>query len=93
MLSTAVPQTLNFEYKGVLGPCSVEAGGTTVVSAEGYCDAGMVYINITEDWSTSEGSMNCYGAAVPFSAPGTTFTHSGVGKYCIDRKQKCNSKV
>ncbi|MCJ7717067.1 MAG: hypothetical protein MUO54_11190 [Anaerolineales bacterium] len=77
ILTTAAPQSLNFEYMGVLGPCSVEAGGTAVVSAEGYCDAGVVYINITEDWSKAEGSMTCDEAVVPFSAPGAAFTHSG----------------
>ena len=48
-----------------------------VVSAEGYCDAGIVYLNITEDWSPAEGTMTCDGGGVPFSAPGSAFTHSG----------------
>jgi len=77
ILTTISPQTLDFEYMGVLGPCSVDAGGTVVVSAEGYCDAGIVYLNITEDWSPTEGTMTCDGAGVPFSAPGAAFTHSG----------------
>ena len=77
ILTTASPQSLDCEYMGVLGPCSVEAGGTVVVSAEGYCDAGIVYLNITEDWSPTEGTMTCDGGGVPFSAPGSAFTHSG----------------
>ncbi len=77
ILTTASPQTLNFEYMGVLGPCFVEAGGTVIVSAEGFCDAGVVYLNIMEDWSKTEGSMICDEAGVPFSAPGSAFTHSG----------------
>jgi hypothetical protein len=48
-----------------------------IVSAEGYCDAGVVYLNIMEDWSKTEGSMTCDEAVVPFSAPGSAFTHSG----------------
>jgi len=68
---------LSYEYMGVLGPCSVDAGGTVVVSAEGYCDAGVVYLNITEDWGPTEGIMVCDGQGVPFSAPGSAFTHSG----------------
>lgn len=36
IITTASPQTLNFEYLGVLGPCSVDAAGTVNVSAEGY---------------------------------------------------------
>jgi hypothetical protein len=77
ILTTASPQTLNFEYMGVLGPCSVDATGTVKVSAEGYCDAGVVYLNITEAWSKTEGTMTCEDNVVPFSAPGASFTHSG----------------
>jgi hypothetical protein len=77
IITTASPQTLNFEYMGVLGPCSVDAAGTVNVSAEGYCDAGLVYLNITEDWSKTEGTMTCEDSVVPFSAPGASFTHSG----------------
>jgi len=76
-ITTANPQELSYEYMGVLGPCSVAAGGTVVVSAEGYCDAGVVYLNITEDWGPTEGTMTCDGQGVPFSAPGAAFTHSG----------------
>ena len=47
------------------------------VSAEGFCDAGVVYLNIKEDWSKAEGPMTCDEAVVPFSAPGSTSTHSG----------------
>jgi hypothetical protein len=67
ILSTASPQTLNFEYMGILGPCSVDAAGTVNVSAEGYCDAGLIYLNITEDWSATEGTMTCEDSVVPFS--------------------------
>jgi len=76
-ITTFSPQELSFEYMGVLGPCSVEAGGTVVVSAEGYCEGGIVYLNITEDWGPTEGTMTCEGQGVPFSAPGAAFTHSG----------------
>jgi hypothetical protein len=77
LLSTINPQTLNFEYMGVVGPCSVEAGGTVTVSAEGFCDVGVVYLNIKEDWAETEGTMTCDDATVPFSVPGQAFTHSG----------------
>ncbi len=78
IITTASPQTLSFEYMGVLGDsCSVDAAGTVNVSAEGYCDAGVVYLNITEDWSKTEGSMTCDDTVMPFSAPGSAFTHSG----------------
>lgn len=77
LLRTASPQDLNFEYIGVLGPCSVEAGGTVKVSAEGYCEAGVVYLNITESWGGAEGTMTCDYQPVPFSAPGYSQTQSG----------------
>ena len=77
LLSTANPQTLDFEYMGVLGPCSVDAGGEVTMSAEGYCDDGIVYLTITENWGGTEGTMTCDGAPVPFSAPGYSATNSG----------------
>jgi hypothetical protein len=76
-ISTINPQSLSFEYLGVIGPCSVNAGGTVIVSAEGFCDAGVVYLNIKEDWQETEGNMTCEDAVVPFSVPGQAFTHSG----------------
>ena len=77
LLTTALPQTLDFEYMGVLGPCSVDAAGQVTMSAEGYCEDGIVYLTITEDWGSTEGSMTCDGAPVPFSAPGYTATNAG----------------
>jgi hypothetical protein len=77
LISTVAAMPLNFEYLGVLGPCSVEAGGTVIVSAEGFCDAGIVYLSITENWSETEGTMTCDDAPVPFSAPGQSNTHTG----------------
>ena len=76
-ISTINPQELTFEYLGVIGPCSVDAGGTVIVSAEGFCDAGVVYLNIKEDWQETEGNMTCEDAVVPFSVPGQVFIHSG----------------
>ena len=77
VLNTANPQTLNFEYMGIVGECSVDAGGEVTMSAEGYCDDGIVYLTITESWGGTEGSMTCDGANVPFSAPGYTATNAG----------------
>jgi hypothetical protein len=77
VIKTINPQPLSFEYMGVIGPCSVDAGGTVTVSAEGFCDVGVVYLNIKESWGKTEGTMTCDDSVVPFSAPGQTFTHSG----------------
>ena len=76
-ITTVAPQTLDFEYIGVVGDCSVDAGGTVIVSAEGYCNDGIVYLTITEEWQGTTGSMTCDDTVMPFSAPGYTATHSG----------------
>ncbi len=78
LLTTVLPQVLNFEYMGVLGDCSVDAAGQVTVSAEGYCEDGIVYLNITESWGEAAGTMVCDGGGVPFSAPGYSYTHTGV---------------
>jgi hypothetical protein len=77
LLTTVNPQTLGFEYLGVVGECSVDAGGEVTMSAEGYCEDGIVYLIITENWGGTEGTMTCDGALVPFSAPGYSATNSG----------------
>lgn len=77
VIRTISPQQLTFEYLGTVGVCSVDAGGTMTLSAEGYCDQGIVYLTITENWSKTEGTMKCEDANVPFSVPGQAFTHSG----------------
>lgn len=77
LLKTANPQDLNFEYIGVLGPCSVEAGGMVTVSAEGFCESGVVYLNITENWGPTTGTMTCDDQPVPFNAPGFSSTQTG----------------
>lgn len=78
-LQTALPQTLDFEYMGVVGPCAVDAAGKVTVSAEGYCEDGIVYLNITESWGNTEGTMTCDDEVMPFSVPGYSFTHTGEG--------------
>lgn len=77
VLKTAFPQTLTFEYMGIVGDCTVDAGGEVTVSAEGYCQDGIVYLNITESWGATEGTMTCDEEIMPFSVPGYTATHSG----------------
>ncbi|RLD02061.1 MAG: hypothetical protein DRI46_01535 [Chloroflexi bacterium] len=77
LLHTVNPQTLDFEYMGVVGVCSVDAAGEVTMSAEGFCEDGIVYLTITESWGGTDGTMVCDGSSVPFSAPGYTATHSG----------------
>ena len=76
-ITTAAPQTLTYEYMGVVGPCAVEAEGSMILTAEGYCEDGIVYLTITEDWQKTSGVMTCDDTAVPFPIAGYTAVHSG----------------
>ena len=66
-ITTNYPQELTYEYMG----------GTVIVSAEGYCNDGIVYLTITEDWQDANGTMTCDDETQPFWAPGYTAVHSG----------------
>ena len=76
-LSTDYPQTLAFEVIGVAGPCEINASGTMKLSATGYCDQGMVYLAITEDWGETNGTASCGDVTNPFTLPGHTELHTG----------------
>ncbi|MEE4194035.1 MAG: hypothetical protein V2J07_02440 [Anaerolineae bacterium] len=76
-ISTASPQTLTYEYMGNVGTCSVEAEGNVILSAEGYCEDGIVYLNITEDWQETSGTMTCDDTVMPFPIAGYTAEHRG----------------
>lgn len=76
-ITTAAPQTLTYEYMGVVGPCEVEAEGETILSAQGYCEEGIIYLTITEDWQATSGTMTCDGEVVNFPIPAYSAVHSG----------------
>lgn len=76
-ITTAAPMTIPYEYMGVVGPCSVDAVGEVIFSAEGYCEEGIVYLTITEDWQPTQGTMACDDANVAFPIAGYTAVHSG----------------
>ena len=76
-ITTASPQTLPYEYMGVVGPCVVEAQGKMIMSAEGYCEEGIVYLTITEDWQAASGTMTCDDEVMSFPIAGYTAVHSG----------------
>jgi hypothetical protein len=71
---TAIPYTM----EGAMGPCTLSGGGTMSPSAYGYCQDGIVYLIITENWGPYQGTMTCPDAVVPlnFPAPGV-MTHTG----------------
>lgn len=76
-ITTAAPQNLDYEYMGVVGPCVVDAQGKVILSAEGYCEDGIVYLTITEDWQAASGTMTCDDEVVSFPIAGYTAVHSG----------------
>lgn len=76
-ITTAAPMTISYEYMGVVGPCSVDAEGEVIFSAVGYCEDGIVYLTITEDWQPTSGTMVCDDTPVNFPIAGYTAVHSG----------------
>jgi hypothetical protein len=62
---------------GVVGSCSVDAEGEVILSAEGYCDEGVVYLTITEDWQPTQGTMVCDDTNIAFPIAGYKAVHSG----------------
>ncbi|MBN2047042.1 MAG: hypothetical protein JW750_04280 [Anaerolineaceae bacterium] len=67
-----------YTMEGVMGDCSVELAGEMFPSAQGYCEEGIVYLTIIEDWGAANGTMTCPDGAVPFTIPaGGPQTHAG----------------
>jgi len=48
-----IPYTMS----GTMGPCSLEGGGQMVPSAYGFCEDGVVYLIIAEDWGAYQGTL------------------------------------
>jgi hypothetical protein len=76
-LSTISPQALGYEVIGTVGECILEAAGIMLFSAQGYCQDGIVYLTITEDWQPGGGTMTCDNTSIPFEIPGYTANHQG----------------
>jgi hypothetical protein len=70
--------SIPYEMNGTMGPCTLAGGGTMTPSADGYCEAGVVYLTIVEDWGPYDGTLTCPDAQMPLSAPSMgQQTHSG----------------
>jgi len=69
-----IPYTMS----GTMGPCSLEGGGEMIPSAYGFCENGVVYLIITEDWGAYQGKLTCPDAIIPMDFPPMgVMTHSG----------------
>jgi hypothetical protein len=67
-----------YEMNGSMPKCVLEGEGTMTPSASGYCENGVVYLTIVEDWGPYNGTMTCEDAIIPLNIPSMgTMTHSG----------------
>lgn len=77
-ITTSVGEPIAYEMNGTMGDCALEGGGTMSPSATGYCQDGVVYLTIIEDWSPYRGTLTCPDTQIPMSAPSMgQQTHSG----------------
>jgi hypothetical protein len=63
--SVAIP----YEMQGSMRDCSFSGQGEMTPSATGYCENGVVYLTIIENWGPFEGKMTCEDKIVPFNMP------------------------
>jgi hypothetical protein len=67
-----------YEMNGTMGPCTIEGSGIMRPEAHGYCEAGVVYLAITEDWGPYKGTMKCEDSIIPIDYPPLgTMVHTG----------------
>jgi len=67
-----------YEMKGSMGPCSLAGQGEMSPSAQGYCQEGIVYLTIVENWGAYEGKLTCPDAIMPLNVPPMgAMTHAG----------------
>lgn len=76
-LSTVSPQALSYEVIGIVGPCSMEANGIMLLSATGFCQDGIIYLSINENWQPAQGTMTCDDQVTQLNIPGYSATHTG----------------
>lgn len=67
-----------YNMSGTMEECSFSGEGTMTPSATGFCQNGIVYLTITENWGAFEGQMTCDDKTVPYNMPPMgAMTHSG----------------
>ena len=70
--------SIPYLMSGAMRDCSFEGEGTMNPTAHGFCQDGVVYLTIVENWGPYEGKMTCDDAIVPFNIPAMgTMTHTG----------------
>ncbi|MBN1641608.1 MAG: hypothetical protein JXA09_10265 [Anaerolineae bacterium] len=67
-----------YEMNGSMPKCVLEGEGTMTPSASGYCENGVVYLTIVEEWGAYNGTMTCEDTVIPLNIPSMgTMTHTG----------------
>jgi hypothetical protein len=56
----------------------LQASGIMLFSAQGYCQDGVVYLSISEDWQPAGGTLTCQDNQIPFDVPGFSAAHKGL---------------
>lgn len=70
--------SIPYEMKGSMGPCSLTGQGEMSPYAEGYCDGGVVYLIIKENWGAYSGTLTCPDGQVALNVPPMgEMTHAG----------------
>lgn len=79
------PGALNVYISGSAGTCRVDGSAKLVPTITGYCEEGIVWLTIYEEWQAYEMLMACDdGPAMPFELPDTGYKHAGAGGQGLD---------
>jgi len=68
-IESAASLPISYQMTGSMRECVFEGEGEMVPSASGYCQDGVVYLTILENWGPYEGQMTCEDSVVPFNIP------------------------
>ena len=68
-IESAESSPIPYEMTGLMGDCTFSGKGEMVPSGSGYCQDGIVYLTILENWGPYEGQMTCEDAVVPLNIP------------------------
>ncbi len=68
-IESAESLPIPYQMTGSMRECVFDGEGEMVPSASGYCQDGVVYLTILENWGPYEGQMTCEDTVVPFNIP------------------------
>jgi hypothetical protein len=68
-IESAEGSPIPYQMTGSMRECVFNGEGEMVPSASGYCQDGVVYLTILENWGPYEGQMTCEDQVVPFNIP------------------------